>query len=167
MCREAFRVCVWKLHRRERTGESEVNALIAGRVGRMCFSRLSENEDLLEAIKKRAEESNIKAGVFIVIGALKDIVVGYYQSGEYKYIQLRGPLEIASCMGNIAMSDKGEVMLHAHVVVTNESSEAFGGHLMKDSFVGATAELMIIEGLDLNLQRGFDEKTKLNLLKLS
>jgi predicted DNA-binding protein with PD1-like motif len=64
------------------------------------------------------------------------------------------------------VGENSEIMIHAHVVVSDENCRAFGGHLMKDSHVGATAELMIVEGLGLNVQRGFDEKTKLNLLKL-
>jgi predicted DNA-binding protein with PD1-like motif len=140
--------------------------MLKGHVGKIIFSRILEDEDLAEAIKKRAEESGIKAGIFLLIGTLKNVVLGYYEEGEYKYIRLDGPLEIASCMGNIAVDEKGEVIIHAHIVVSNEKCEAFGGHLMKDSRVGATAELVMIEGIAVNLQRIFDEKTKLRLLKL-
>jgi len=139
--------------------------MLTGQVGRICFSRLFEDEDLVDAIKKRAEEWNAKAGTFIVIGTLKNVVLGYYKEGKYRYIRLDCSLEIASGTGNIAVDNKGEVVVHAHVVVSNEKGEAFGGHLMKGSRVGATAELVIIEGTGINLQRVFDEKTKLNLLK--
>ena len=64
------------------------------------------------------------------------------------------------------MNEKDEIIVHPHIVVSNEKSEAFGGHLMKGSFVGATAELVIVEGVGVKLLRAFDEKTKLNLLKL-
>jgi predicted DNA-binding protein with PD1-like motif len=138
-----------------------------GRAGKISVFRLLENDDLIEAIKKKAEESNIKAGAFILIGSIKQAVLGYYKDGEYKNTLLEGPLEVASCMGNVALDEKGEVVVHAHVVVTNEKSEAFGGHLMKDSPVGATAELVIIEATEINMQRIFDEKTKLRLLKLT
>jgi predicted DNA-binding protein with PD1-like motif len=138
-----------------------------GRAGKISVFRLLENDDLIEAIKKKAEESNIKAGAFILIGSIKQAVLGYYKDGEYKNTLLEGPLEVASCMGNVALDEKGEVVVHAHVVVTNEKSEAFGGHLMKDSPVGATAELVIIEATEINMQRIFDEKTKLKLLKLT
>jgi predicted DNA-binding protein with PD1-like motif len=79
---------------------------------------------------------------------------------------LNKPLEIASCIGNITVDDKGEVLVHAHIVVSDENGQAFGGHLMKGCHVGATAELVIIEGKGVNLQRIFDQKTKLNILKL-
>lgn len=141
--------------------------MLKGQIGRICFSRIFEDEDLADAIKKRVEESNVKAGIFILIGSLKKAILGYYKEGEYKSIELDGPLEIASCMGNIAVNEKGEIMIHPHIVVSNEKGEAFGGHLMKGSPVGATAELVIIEGARVNLQRTFDEKTKLNLWKLS
>ncbi|MEM3699602.1 MAG: DNA-binding protein [Candidatus Bathyarchaeia archaeon] len=137
-----------------------------GKTGRVFFSRLFEGEDLAEAIKKRVVESGIKAGFFLLIGTLKDAVLGYYKSGQYKEIRLEGPLEIASCMGNIAVDENGELIIHAHVVVSDEKGEAFGGHLMRDSYVGVTAELVIVEAEGVNLQRAFDEKTGLKLLKL-
>ena len=140
--------------------------MLEGRIGRICFSRIFEDEDLPEAIKKRVEESDVKAGVFILIGSLKKAVLGYYNGEEYKLIELDGPLEIASCMGNIAVDGKGETIVHPHIVISNEKGEAFGGHLMKGSLVGATVELVIVEGLDVKLRRALDEKTKLNLWKL-
>ncbi|MBS7621563.1 DUF296 domain-containing protein [Candidatus Bathyarchaeota archaeon] len=140
--------------------------MLEGKIGRIIFSRILEDEDLAQAIKQRANKSGVKAGLIIAIGSLKTVVLGYYKEGEYKYIRLEGPLEIASCTGNIAVDEKGETIIHAHIVVTNEQGEAFGGHLMQGSIVGATAELTVIEGVGLNLQRIFDEKTKLKLLKL-
>ena len=140
--------------------------MLKGQVERICFSRIFEGEDLAEAAKKRVEESGIKAGIFILIGSLKNVILGYYKKGQYMSIELDGPLEIASCMGNIAVDEKGEIVIHPHIVVANEKGEAFGGHLMKGSIVGATAELVIMEAAGVNLLRAFDEITKLNLWKL-
>jgi predicted DNA-binding protein with PD1-like motif len=140
--------------------------MIEGRIGRIIFSRVKTDEDLAEAIKKRVEKSGVKAGAIIAIGSLKSATLGYYMEGEYKTICLDGPLEIASCIGNVAVDENGDVVVHAHVVVTNERGEAFGGHLMKGSPVGATAELTIIEGLGLSLKRVLDAATKLKLLSL-
>ena len=52
--------------------------MLKGNIGKICFSRILEDEDLAEAIKKRVEESGIKAGIFILIGSLKNVVLGYY-----------------------------------------------------------------------------------------
>jgi len=140
--------------------------VLAGQVGKICFSRLLENEDLAEIIKKKAEEAGIKAGTIIAIGSLKDAVLGYYKEGEYKNTRLNGPLEIASCTGNIAVDEEDRVIIHAHLVVSDEKGRAFGGHLMKGSHVGATAELVMIEAIGVKLQRALDKETKLKLLKL-
>lgn len=147
-------------------GTTEEKRMMNGQIGRLCVSRILEDEDLADAIKKRAEDSGIKAGFFTIIGSVKKAVLGYYKDGKYENLSLVGPLEIASGMGNIAVSEKGETMIHTHLVVSNEKGEAFGGHLMKGSPVGATAELVIIEASGMNLIRGLDEKTKLNLLRL-
>ncbi len=138
----------------------------AAQIGRIWFHRLLEDEDLVEGIKKRAQQSGVRAGFLTVIGSLKKVVLGYYKDGKYEYINVAGPLEIASGMGNVALDEKGEVIIHAHLVVSNEKGETFGGHLMKGSPVGVTAELMLVEAANATLTRAFDEKTKLNLLKL-
>jgi len=141
--------------------------MLKGQVGRMCFSRILEGEDLAESVKERVEDSRIKAGIFMLIGSLKKAIIGYYKAGQYTSIELDGPLEIASCTGNIAVDEKGEIIIHPHIVVANEKGEAFGGHLMKGSVVGATAELVMIEGTGVNLLRALDDKTNLSLWKLA
>jgi len=144
----------------------EGDGIMEGQVGRICFARLLEGEDLAEAIKKRTEEKGIKAGIFNVIGTLKEATIGFYKEGKYYNVRVDGPLEIASCMGNVGVDVKGEVLIHAHLVVSDEKCETFGGHLMKDSHVGAAAELVMIEAAGVNLQKTLDPKTKLNLWKL-
>lgn len=140
--------------------------MLKGRIGSIFFSRIFEGEDLAEAVRRRVEESGVKAGIFNLIGSLRKVVIGYYLEGEYHSIEFDGPLEIASCMGNISISDEGEIIIHPHIVVANSEGEAFGGHLMDGSLVSVTAELVIVEACGVNLDRVFDEKTRLNLWKL-
>jgi len=140
--------------------------ILAGKTGKTVFSRLLEDEDLFESIKNRAETNEIRAGFFVLIGTVKHATLGYYKQGKYETIRLEGPLEVASCIGNVAVDERGEVAIHAHVVVSNEKGEAFGGHLMKGSEVGATAELVMVEAVGVEAQRVYDEKTKLKLWKL-
>lgn len=141
--------------------------MLKGKVGKTVFSRLLEDEDLAESIKRQAEMNGIEAGFFILIGSVKHATLGYYKEGKYETICLEGPLEVASCTGNVAVDEKGEVVIHAHIVVSNERGESFGGHLMKGCEVGATAELVMVEALGVKVQRVYDEKTKLKLLKPS
>jgi len=137
-----------------------------GSIGRIFFHRIRGGEDLTEAIKERVEKSGVKAGLLFVIGSLEEATLGYYRAGEYKTVHITGPLEIVSCVGNIAVDEEGETVIHAHLVVSNEKGEAFGGHLMPGSAVGATAELAVVEALNVNLKRVFDGATKLKLLNL-
>lgn len=139
---------------------------MAGHSGKLLFSRMQEGDDVAESIKKKAENSGVKAGIFMLIGALKHAELGCYKKGEYVTTTLDGPLEVASCMGNIAIDEKGETIVHAHIVVSNDKGEAHGGHLMKGCVVGPTAELVFVEVVGVDLQRRYDEKTKLKLLRL-
>jgi len=141
--------------------------MLKGKVGKAVFSRLLEDEDLAESIKRQAEMNGIGAGFFILIGSVKHATLGYYKERKYETICLEGPLEVASCTGNVAVDEKGEVVIHAHIVVSNERGESFGGHLMKGCEVGATAELVMVEAVGVEVQRVYDEKTKLKLLKTS
>ncbi|MCS7124963.1 MAG: DNA-binding protein [Candidatus Bathyarchaeota archaeon] len=140
--------------------------MLEGKVGRIIFSRIKTGEDLAEAIKERAEKSGVRAGLLIVIGGLKNAVLGYYKEGAHIHIHLDGPLEIASCVGNIAVDENGETIIHAHIIVTNGEGKAFGGHLLRGSLVGTTAELVMVEALGVDLKRSFDEASKLKLLNL-
>jgi len=137
-----------------------------GNTGRIIVVRIYEGEDLLQTIRRKAEEAEVKAGHFSAIGSLSKARLGYYRDGKYEYRTFAGPLEIASCNGNIALDEDGKAAIHAHIVVSDEQFRAFGGHLTEESIVGATAELVIVEGTGLNLQRSFDEKTGLKLLRL-
>jgi predicted DNA-binding protein with PD1-like motif len=137
-----------------------------GKIGRIIFYRVARGEDLIETIREKAEKSGVKAGLLFVIGSLEKATLGYYKAREYKILHFDGPLEIVSCMGNITLDEKGEIVIHAHLAVSNEKGEVFGGHLMQGSIVGATAELAIVETLDVSLKRIFDEVTKLKLLNL-
>lgn len=137
-----------------------------GEIGKIIFSRIFEDEDLLEGITERVKQSKIKAGVLFLIGSLKEACLGFYEEGEYKRVEIKKPLEIASCMGNISMREDGELVVHAHMVVSDRNGNAFGGHLLKGCRVAATAELILIEALKVDLKRRFEDKYKLYLLDI-
>jgi hypothetical protein len=143
-----------------------VVVLLEGHCGKLFLSRLQEDDDVADSVKKKAEESGVKAGIFMLIGALKCAELGCYKEGEYVTTRLHGYLEVASCMGNIAVDEKGETIVHAHIVVSNENGQAYGGHLMRGCLVGPTAELVVLEASGVGLQRRYDARTKLKLLNL-
>jgi len=136
---------------------------IESRLGRVIFARLFENEDLLEAISNTAKQKGIKAGFFILIGTLKEAKFGFYRRGKYEPIQIDEPVEIVSCIGNISLKEEGELVVHAHISVSDENGIVTGGHLLPGCLVAATAELVLVESADVKLLRKFDKKTKLYL----
>jgi predicted DNA-binding protein with PD1-like motif len=136
------------------------------RTGRTVFVRLRENEDLLNAIKARAEQNSIHAGFFFLIGTVKRAVLGYYKEGKYKQIEVAGPLEIVSCMGNLSLREDGELVAHAHIAVADEEGRMFGGHLLPGCPIDATGELILVETPEVKLKRVLEKKLNLYLWHL-
>jgi predicted DNA-binding protein with PD1-like motif len=140
--------------------------MLAGNVEKVHFARFDENKDLLESIKKAAESKGVKAGAFFVIGAVKKAAIGFYSDKKYITIDLERHLEIASCSGNIAVGPENETIVHAHIVVSDEKGQAYGGHLFQGTIIGPTAELVLFEVKGIDLKRALDEKSNLKLLEL-
>jgi len=135
---------------------------VESKPGKVVLARLYEDEDLLESITQQAKKSLIKTGFFMLIGTLKRAELGFYREGRYKPIEVTGPLEITSCVGNIAIKE-GEPFAHAHLSVSNEEGEVFGGHVLPGCVIATTGELVLIEAKGVNLQRRLDKATRLYL----
>ncbi len=135
---------------------------VEAKAGKIIFARLFEDEDLLEAITQTAEKGRIKAGFLVLIGTLKKAKMGFFHQGRYKPIEMAEPLEIVSCVGNISIKEN-ELLVHAHIAVSNRKGEVFGGHVLPGCIIAATGELVLIEAVDVDLQRKLDEKTQLYL----
>ena len=134
-------------------------------VGRIIIARLKRGEDLQKEILRIVEERKVSSGCLMVIGALEKAKFGIFINGEYKANTKEGPLEIISCMGNIAEDEKGKI-IHVHITVADEKGDAYGGHLMEGCIIHPTAELVIIEAKDLKIYRKIDKETGLKLLSL-
>ncbi len=133
------------------------------KIGRTIFARLTEGEDLLEAITRQTTQSGITAGFFQLIGTLKEAKLGFYRHGEYETIEIPGPLEIVSCLGNVSLKEE-ETIVHAHMAVADETGVVLGGHLLSGCLVSVTSELVLVETPEVRLERKLDEKTRLHLL---
>jgi predicted DNA-binding protein with PD1-like motif len=136
-------------------------------VQRVIFARFFEGEELLESIAEVARQNSVDSGFFFVIGTLRSAVLGYYKEGRYLPTKMRGTLEIASCMGNVSIKEDGEILVHGHIVVSDESGAASGGHVMQGCLVDATAELVLVKAESGTLRRALDKTTNLHLLNLS
>ena len=135
------------------------------KIGRVVFARLSEGEDLLQSVTQIAEHANVSAGFFFLIGTLKKANLGFFRDGKYETRERDAPVEIVSCLGNISIKEE-KAFAHAHIVVSDEKANAYGGHVMPKCLIGVTGELALIETTGFRLSRRFDEKTKLFLLSM-
>ncbi len=131
------------------------------------IARLDPGEDILEAIEKLVVEHNIRAGHLMLIGAISGATLGYFDihKKEYKSFTLAEDLEVTSCIGNVAFTEEGTPIVHAHMVVADEKGTSYSGHLMKGCKVSVTIEI-ILTVLDGELLRAADNRFGLNLLKL-
>ena len=76
--------------------------------------------------------------------------------------EFKGNFEIVSLTGTINTMN-GEFYTHIHMSAGNDKGEVFGGHLNK-AIVSATCE-MVINIIEGNVDRYFDEEIGLNLFK--
>jgi len=136
--------------------------LLEAKTGKVVFARLFEGEDLLEAVAQAVEKSGVRAGFFVLIGTLRKAVMGFFHEGRYQPIELDGPFEVVSCVGNVSVREN-KPFVHAHIAVSNRKGEVFGGHVLSGCTIDITGELVLFEASDANLQRKLDEKTELFL----
>ena len=133
------------------------------KTGRTVFIRLRENEDLLNVITEKAEQNHVNAGFFFAIGIIKRAVIGFYKDRKYKQIEIAGPLEVVSCLGNISMREDGELVAHAHISVADQEGRMFGGHLLAGCPIDATGELVLVETPEAKLKKVLEKKLNLYL----
>ncbi|MFB6186922.1 MAG: PPC domain-containing DNA-binding protein [Halobacteriaceae archaeon] len=137
----------------------------------MEYRELSRSEDYLlrltngaewrEEIETFATEQNISAGWFMGMGAVQDAEIWFYDQTalEYRSVNFDEPLEVASCVGNIALLDE-VVFAHTHAVLSRESGQSIAGHLNKGTVFAGEVYLV---AFDTPLERTHDQQTDLDL----
>lgn len=127
--------------------------------------RLETGEEIASTLLDFAAREKIGAAEITGIGALSDVVLGFFDLDRREYHENRidEQAEIVSLIGNLAMAE-GKPKLHAHIVVAKRDGMALGGHLMK-GHVRPTLEL-IVNVSPAHLIRKSDPETGLALLEL-
>jgi predicted DNA-binding protein with PD1-like motif len=127
---------------------------------------IKKGEKIIESIGEVCQRERIKNGWFEGIGALDWAEIAHYDVAAKKYnsFQLEEALEMISLKGNIFLGEKGELIIHAHVSVGRPDGEMRGGHLV-EARIGGACEV-ILERLDLEIQKRYDEETGLKLLEI-
>ena len=127
--------------------------------------RMDKGEDIVEQVKNVALKEKIKLASISALGAINEFTVGVFKTKEKKYYanEFKGDFEIVSLTGTInTMND--EYYSHMHLSAGNDQGQVFGGHLNK-AIVSATCE-MVIQIINGEVDRYFDEEVGLNLFKL-
>ena len=127
--------------------------------------RLDRGDEIVACITEFCEKENVELGSLEGLGAADHAVIGLYDVGErvYHKTELDGPMEITSLIGNITRKD-GEVYLHLHINLCDESMAVRGGHL-NECRISATSEI-IVRRINGQVERRYDtEVTGLNLFR--
>lgn len=137
-------------------------------IKRTIAARIDAGEDLLKSLTKLAEENNIRAGFFTVMGGLKQFAYGLFEHGSYHNIvreAQRCCFELLPTIGNISIKE-GKIFVHCHIIASDEETGlASGGHLIEGSIVYPTAEVFMHE-VDIEIGRTFDPASKFWPMKL-
>ena len=133
--------------------------------GDVIIRILKRGEDIYKALLDLADEYDISAGIFNMIGAVSHAVIGYFddKTKEYKKFTFNEDMEIVSCMGNFSKKPDGTRVVHAHIALGDSKGNLHGGHLFEGTLAGATGEIFAIK-LEKTLIREKDEETQLFLI---
>lgn len=124
------------------------------------------DEEVAGGLMKVAEELNLTAARLTGIGALSNVVLGYFdlEKKAYREIEIDEQVEVLSLIGNFALHGQDK-KVHAHIVVGKSDGTAHGGHLLK-GWVRPTLEVVIVESPNF-LSRKIDAATGLPLITIS
>lgn len=125
------------------------------------FISVNNGVEVVTALRSFCEEMDINAGSISGIGAVKQVVLRFFdpQSKEYVDRTFHEQMEIASLVGNISQMNE-EVYLHLHITLGRADYTVLAGHLMSAQLNGAGE--FIIEKSEGELNRYFDENAGLN-----
>ncbi len=127
--------------------------------------RCDIGDEVVSTLTSFAAENKISSGTVIGIGALKDIVLGYFDMTEKEYLrkEFNGIYELLSLSGYFAILNS-ETMIHCHAVISVADYNVTGGHLFS-GVIAITGEFYI-RPADTEIHRELDKFTGLNLIKL-
>ena len=126
--------------------------------------RINKGEEIVEKLKELCKKEDIKVAEITGLGASNLVEIGLFNvnTKEYKTTTFEGMFEITSLIGNATRKD-GEVYLHLHINVSDETGNTKGGHLVRCN-ISATSEI-IVNKIEGNVDRKLSDEIGLNLMK--
>ena len=134
--------------------------------GQKTFALVFETgEEVLKGLSDFAREIRLGGSHLTAIGAFQEVTLGYFdwEKKDYKRIPVREQVEVVSLVGDVALGEKGEPKVHAHVVLGRSDGSALAGHLL-EARVRPTLEVILVESPG-HLQRKHDDESGLALIR--
>jgi predicted DNA-binding protein with PD1-like motif len=134
--------------------------------GQRTFALIMESGDeLTGCLRQFATRERISAAQFTGLGALRAATLNYFdwESRKYQPTPIQEQVEVASLIGDVALSPDGVSALHAHVVHGRRDGTALAGHL-SEAYVRPTVEIVLTES-PAHLQKAHDAESGLALIK--
>jgi predicted DNA-binding protein with PD1-like motif len=134
--------------------------------GKRTFAVVLETGDkAMSCLQKFIRANKISAAQLTGIGAFADVTLGYFDWTKKDYIgnPVSEQVEVASMIGDVALSPSGEPTLHIHVVVGKRDGTALAGHL-QEARVRPTLEVILTES-PAHLQKVHDPQSGLALIR--
>jgi predicted DNA-binding protein with PD1-like motif len=122
-------------------------------------------EEIVDVLRRFAIEKNLSGSSFKAIGALSEVVLGWFNWETKKYqvaAKFEEQVELLSLIGDIGIKD-GKPQVHAHVVVGRSDGTAHGGHLLM-GVVRPTCELILTESPE-QMQKQIDPESGVALIR--
>ena len=111
--------------------------------GDIVVVALAPGEEILESLRKVAEEYSISGGHISGLGSVSEVELAFFDPEKKEYVprSFEEPMEIGNLVGNISKLD-GARHVHCHITVAGPELIAFTGHLNR-AVVGTAAEIYI------------------------
>ena len=123
-----------------------------------------KGDDPVTGLAAFARDERLTAARFTGIGAFSELVVGYFdrERKDYARIAIDEQVEVLSLTGDVAVDEREEPQVHAHVVVGKADGSAHGGHLL-EARVWPTLEIVLVQS-PAALRKRVDAETGLALI---
>jgi hypothetical protein len=134
--------------------------------GQRTFAVVLQSGDaVVKSLKDFIARENIHAAGLTAIGALSEVTLLYFDwdKKDYRNIEIREQVEVASLIGDVADDPDGKPTLHVHIVVGTRDGSAKAGHL-GEGRVRPTLEVILTES-PAHLRKVKDRETGLALIR--
>lgn len=134
--------------------------------GQRVFAVILETgEAVMESLQRFAEAERLTAAQITGIGAFSEAGLRYFdwERKEYLPIPVKEQVEVASLLGDVAVSPEGKPALHVHLVLGRRDGTALAGHLA-EARVRPTLELIVTEA-PAHLRKALDPESGLALIR--